>query len=69
VTIAPMVLRRKMSRFTRTTEKFVRGVPERSSSRVSMFIAPMPKRPTLPVTRPPTSIGISRPAFRPMRRL
>ena len=70
VNIAPMVLRRRMSRLTRTTVKLVGLGPRRpSSSPVWMFITPTPYCPTLPVSRPPTSIGMTRLRLRPMRRL
>ena len=67
VNIAPIVLRRRMSRLTRSTVKFVPGLLDTASSPVWMFITPTPKAPTLPVSRPPASIGTTRPRLRPIR--
>ena len=64
-----MLLRRMMSRFNRTVEKFVAGDPDTGSSPVWMLSTPRLYRPTRPVRRPPTSIGTTRPWFSPMRRL
>ncbi len=57
----PMALRRRMSRFTRTTEKFVDTAPTDGSSSDCIFSAPMLVRPTRPVSRPPPRIGTDRP--------
>ena len=56
-----MLLRRRMSRLTRTTEKFVAGAPDTVASPVWMFTTPRLNAPTRPVSRPPTSIGTSWP--------
>ena len=58
-----------MSRFTRTTLKFVAVTLRSSTFAVRMSMTPMLKGPALPVTRPPTSIGTCLPSSRPMRRL
>ena len=67
--MAPTRLRRRMSCFTRTTVKFVASAFASGASPVCMFSAPMLKLPTLPVSRPPPTMGTVRPACRPMRRL
>jgi len=69
VNMAPMLLRFRMSRLTRTTEKLVDSVSDTGSSAVWMFITPMAYLPTFPVNRPPPLIGITRPRLSPMRRL
>lgn len=69
VTIAPMLLRRRMSRLIRTTEKLVEGVAETRSSSVWMLSTPTANWPTFPVSRPPASMGTARLLFKPMRRL
>ena len=64
------MLRRRMSRLTRTTVKLV-AVCSQIGLVVGLEVehADRSSLPTLPVSRPPTSIGITRPPFRPMRRL
>ena len=52
-----MLLRRRMSRFSRTTEKFVATAPAETLSSVWMFSAPIPNLPTVPVSRPPATTG------------
>ena len=69
VKMTPMLLRRKRSRFKRTTEKFVDRAADTGASSVWMLSNPTLNGPTRPVSRPPTSMGTSRPAFNPIRRL
>jgi hypothetical protein len=69
VAITPTLLRRRMSRFTRTTVKFVDGVRDTGSSAACRFSMPTLNLPTFPVSRPPTSMGMTRPALSPMRRV
>ena len=64
-----MLLRRSTSRFSLTTEKFVARAAVTGSSPVRMFRSPTLNFPTRPVSRPPASIGTSRPWFSPIRRL
>ena len=70
VKIAPIRLRRRTSRLTRSTLKLVgtASAPPGVSS-VWMLMAPTLKSPTLPVRRPPPRIGTVRPWSRPIRRL
>ena len=67
--MAPMRLRRRMSCFTRTTVKFAASAFASGASLVCMLSAPTLKLPTLPVSRPPPTMGTVRPSCRPMRRL
>jgi hypothetical protein len=69
VAIAPMLLRRRMSRLMRATAKFVVGVFDTDSSPAWMSSRPMLYLPALPVRRPPAVMGMTRPALRPMARL
>ena len=55
--MTPTLLRRRMSRRSRITEKLVRPTPVSRSSLAVMFSTPMLNRPARPVERPPTSIG------------
>ena len=66
--MAPMLLRRKMSRFSRTTVKFVGSAPDTTSSSVWMFNRPTSYAPIFPVTRPPPTIGTIAPSSSPIRR-
>ena len=66
---APMVLRRRMSRFIRTTKKFVACGADTRSLSVWTFKTPTLNPPTLPVSRPPATIGTSCASCRPIRRL
>ena len=61
VTMAPTLLRRRMSRFTRTTLKLVGSVADVLSSPVWMFITPSATFPTLPVKKPQTKRRLARP--------
>ena len=67
--MAPTRLRRRMSRLTRSTLKLVASASAVGVSSVWMLMAPTLKSPTLPVRRPPPTIGTVRPSSRPMRRL
>ena len=69
VKIAPTLLRRSTSRLIRATEKPVFGAAVVGSSPVWMFSTPSVNAPALPVSRPPTRIGTSRPAYNPIWRL
>ena len=51
------------------TVKFVAGVLDTDSSPVWMFMTPTPKPFALPVSRVPTSMGMTRLLLRPIRRL
>ena len=53
----PTLLRRRMSRFSLTTVKFVISALASSSSSAWMFSNPTSNAPILPVTRPPPTIG------------
>ena len=64
-----MLLRRKMSRRSRSTVKLVDSAPALWRSSVWTLRAPTSKDPTFPVTRPPPRIGTGSPLWRPMRRL
>jgi hypothetical protein len=59
VKMAPMVLRRRMSRLARSTVKLVAGVRDTSSAPAWMFMTPTPKAPILPVSRPPTEMRVA----------
>ena len=72
--MAPMRLRRRMSRLTRKTEKLVARAPTSCWPSVWIVSAPMLNGPMRPVRRPPPRIGTVRVkpsslAWRPMRRL
>ena len=68
VAIMPMELRCRTSRLRRTTLKFVAFVADAGSFAVWMFISPMAQGPSLPVSRPPSLIGMTAPLLSPMRR-
>ena len=67
--MTPTVLRFRMSRFSRRTEKSVFGAPAALFPPVRMASAPTPKSPSLPVTRPPPRIGTIWPSAIPIWRL
>jgi hypothetical protein len=68
--MAPMLLRLKISRRTRSTEKFVEACRSTRSSFVWMFTAPIEYFPARPASRPPARIGTGCPlSSMPMRRL
>ncbi len=67
--MSPIVLRRKMSRRTRKTLKFVPGDSPAWVSAVCMLIMPSVNAPARPVSRPPARIGSSPFWPMPIRRL
>ena len=60
VNIAPMELRRRMSRRRRRTVKLVASVAESRSSPACRLRAPTSNGPTFPVTRAPPTMGTTR---------
>ena len=61
VAIMPTLLRRKMSRLTRTAEKFVATALADGFSLVLIVNSPTSKGPVFPVTRAPATTGTACP--------